>query len=77
MYRSIRQGCPVLAILFFVFVMEILLTEINNPDSVQGFKISNTQNKYKRIQNADESTFPLALLRTQNNISDEVEFIKD
>lgn len=58
MYRGIRQGCPVSAILF-LFVMEILSTRINNSDSVNGFKISNTQNEIKCIQHADDSTFPV------------------
>lgn len=44
MNRSIRQGCPVLAI-FFKLLMKILLTKMNNTESVKGFEISFTQNK--------------------------------
>lgn len=58
MYRGIRQGCPVSAILF-LFVIEILSARINNSASVKGFKISSTTNEIKCIQHADDSTFPV------------------
>lgn len=58
MYRGIRQGCPVSAILF-LFVMEILNEKINSSNSIRGFRIENMEKEIKCIQHADDSTFPL------------------
>lgn len=49
MYRGIRQGCPVSAILF-LFVVEILAIGFQKPGMTQSIKI---------IQHADDCTLPL------------------
>ena len=59
MHRGIRQGCPISAIIF-LFVSEILGTQIRNNENIKGFTLdTNNEIEIKVIQHADDCTLPL------------------
>lgn len=53
MSRRIRQGCPVLAILY-LFVADILVFKVKTNNQVLEIKPSNYRKFFKHIQNADD-----------------------
>ena len=60
MSRSIRQGCPISARIFFLFLAEILGMQIRNNKNVEGFTFgNNNEHEVKVEQHADNYTLPL------------------
>ena len=58
MYRGIRQGCPISAILY-LFVAEILALSIKQNNTIKGISIPNMSQEIKNIQHADDLTLLL------------------
>ena len=52
MSRGIRQGCPIL-LLLYLFVAKILAIKINSNNNIKGISIN--KNEIKSIQHADET----------------------
>ena len=62
--RSIRQGCPISALLF-VFVLEVLATNIRLDKNIVGIKLKNVE--YKLSLMADDMTLFISDLESLNN----------
>ena len=59
--RSIRQGCPISALLFLL-VAEIIAINIRNDDNIKGIKINDTE--YKINLMADDTTLALRNIKS-------------
>ena len=73
MYRGIRQGCPISAIIF-LFVAEILGIQIRNNKNIEGFTFGNdNEHEIKVVQHADDCTLPLKNDNSMNHALREIE----
>ena len=61
--RSIRQGCPISALLF-ILVAEMLAIKIRNDDTIKGISINDTN--YKVSMMADDTTLIIKDLDSLN-----------
>ena len=64
MTRSIRQGCPISALLF-ILVLEILAINIRSDENILGVKLNNTE--YKLSLMADDMTLIIANIESLNS----------
>ena len=58
MFRGIRQGCPISALLY-IFVAEILAIKLKKNENISGFTCSNMNKEIKNVQHADDLTMAL------------------
>ena len=74
MYRGIRQGCPISAIIF-LFVAEILGIQIRNNKNVEGFTFgNNNEHEIKVVQHADDCTLPLKNEKSMDHALREIDY---
>ena len=62
--KSIRQGCPISALLFLL-VAEIIAIDIRNDKEIKGIKLDNTEFKISMM--ADDTTLSLVDLKSVEN----------
>ena len=47
MHRGIRQGCPILAIFFYLFIAEILSIKVKENENIKGFQTDYMEKEVK------------------------------
>ena len=66
MEKWIRQGCPASAIIF-ILVAEVMACKIRENNNIKGFKTNDMNEDIKIVQHADDTTLPLADIKSVEN----------
>jgi hypothetical protein len=72
LYRGIKQGCPLSALLF-ILAAEIMAIEIRNSNSIEGIKFENNNKQIKKAQLADDTTL---FLKSEQDILNAINLVE-